>query len=212
VKGEIMKDLFVSFFSVVVLCGMLAVPVLAQPVAAPRQPASGNAPAPSAVVVPTGYVIGPEDVLSVVFWKDKELSADVVVRPDGRISLPLLNDVQAAGLTPDELRSAVIKAATKFIEDPNATVVVKEIHSRKVFISGTVGKPGSYNIFGEKTVAQLIAEAGGLVEYADAKNIVIHRVEGGRTHRFRFNYKDFIKGKGLEQNIVLKPGDTVIVP
>ena len=118
-----------------------------------------------------------------------------MVRPDGKISLPLLNDVQAAGLTPDELRSAVIKAATKFIEDPNATVVVKEINSRKVFISGTVGKPGAYNIFGDKTVAQLIAEAGGLIEYADSKNIVIHRVDDGRTQRFRFNYKDFIKGK-----------------
>ena len=211
VKGKAMKDLFVPSFVVVVLSGMLSAPVRAQMPAA-QQPASGNATTSSALVVPTGYVIGAEDVLSVVFWKDKELSAEVVVRPDGRISLPLLNDVQAAGLTPDELRSSVIKAATKFIEDPNATVVVKEIHSRKVFISGTVGKPGAYNIFGDKTVAQLIAEAGGLSEYADAKNIVIHRQEGGRTQRFRFNYKDFVKGKGLEQNIMLKPGDTVIVP
>jgi polysaccharide export outer membrane protein len=157
-------------------------------------------------------VIGAEDVLSIVFWRDKDMSADVVVRPDGKISLPLLNDVDAAGLTPDQLRSQLVKAASKFVEDPNATVVVKEIHSRKVFITGNVAKAGTYPLMGDMNVLQLIALAGGLAEYADSKNIMIMRNEGGRQESFKFNYKDVTKQKHVEQNIVLKPGDTVIVP
>ena len=101
-------------------------------------------------------------MLSIVFWRDKDMSADVVVRPDGKISLPLLNDVQAAGLTPEQLRAQLVKAAAKFIEDPNATVVVKEIHSRKVFITGNVAKPGTFPLVGDMNVMQLIAMAGGL--------------------------------------------------
>ena len=120
-------------------------------------------------------------MLSIVFWRDKDMSADVVVRPDGKISLPLLNDVQAAGLTPDQLRDQLTKAAAKFVEEPNATVVVKEIHSRKVFITGNVAKAGTYPLTGDMTVLQLIAVAGGLLEYADSKNIVVMRTEDGRA-------------------------------
>jgi polysaccharide biosynthesis/export protein len=205
-----MKDIFVHSTAIVLLCGALALPAQAQQ--APAAAAEAGTAAVTGVALPAGFVIGPEDVLSIVFWRDKELSADVVVRPDGKISLPLVNDVQAAGSTPEELRAALIKAASKFIEDPSATVVVKEIHSRKVFISGQVGKPGAYPLVGEKTIAQLIAEAGGLAEYADQKNVVVHRDENGQTKRFLFNYRDFVKGKNLQQNIVLKPGDVVIVP
>jgi polysaccharide biosynthesis/export protein len=200
-----MKNLFACLTSVVVLGWVVNAQQAAQPSAT-----SGGAVA--GVALPAGFVLGPEDLLSIVFWKDKELSAEVVVRPDGKISLPLLNDVQAAGSTPEELRAALIKAASKYIEDPSATVVVKEIRSRKVFISGNIGKPGAYSLIGDKSIVQLIAEAGGLAEYADAKNIVIHREENGRTQRFAFNYKDFVKGKNLSQNILLKPGDTVFVP
>ena len=117
---------------------------------------------PAGAAVPAGYVIGPEDVLSIVFWRDKEMSADVVVRPDGKISLPLLNDVMAAGYAPEELRAQLVKAASKFLEDPNATVVVKEIHSRKVFVTGQVGKSGTYPLIGEMNVLQMIAHVGGL--------------------------------------------------
>jgi polysaccharide export outer membrane protein len=162
--------------------------------------------------LPAGYVIGPEDVLTVVFWRDKEMSADVVVRPDGRISLPLLQDVEAAGYSPDELRARLVKLAAKYLEEPNATVVVKEIHSRKVFVTGQVGKPGSYPLIGEMNVLQMIAHVGGLLEYADAKNIVVLRHENGNERRFKFNYKDVVKGKSMDQNIRLKPGDTIIVP
>lgn len=197
-----------------VLFGSVAVSQLQ----ARQQAGSASAVAPpvgsvrSGGELPAGYVIGPEDVLSIVFWRDKDMSADVVVRPDGRISLPLLNDVQAAGRTPDQLGAELVAAAGKFIADPNATVVVKEIHSRKVFITGNVAKPGSYPLSGDMNVLQLIALAGGLAEDADAKNIVIMRNEAGHAQSFKFNYKDVVKQRGVQQNIALKPGDTVVVP
>jgi len=176
------------------------------------QLAPPNAAAPAGVVLPAGYVIGAEDVLTIVFWRDKELSADVVVRPDGRISLPLLNDLQAAGYTPEQLRAQVEQAAKKYIDEPNATVIVKAVNSRKVHIIGNVGKAGTYPLAGDMTVLQFIALAGGLQEYADAKNIKIMRKEEGQDRTLKFNYKDVVKGKHLDQNIALKPGDTVIVP
>jgi polysaccharide export outer membrane protein len=194
------------------LASLIVVPVGAQQPASPQPAGASVASGGSSVVLPPGYVIGAEDVLSIVFWRDKDMSADVVVRPDGKISLPLLNDVDAAGLTPDQLRNELVKAASKYVEDPNATVVVKEIHSRKVFITGNVAKAGTYPLMGDMNVLQLIALAGGLAEYADSKNITIMRSEGGRQQSFKFNYKDVTKQKHVEQNIVLKPGDTVIVP
>jgi polysaccharide export outer membrane protein len=166
----------------------------------------------SAPVLPAGYVIGASDVLSIVFWRDKDMSADVTVRPDGNISLPLLNDVTAAGYTPDQLRAKLIEAASKYVEDPNATVVVKEIHSRNVYVTGNVAKPATYPLMGDMTVLQLIALAGGLQEYADAKNIVVIRTENGKPTYHKFNYKDVVKQKNVQQNILLKPGDTVVVP
>jgi polysaccharide export outer membrane protein len=168
--------------------------------------------APATVAVPPGYVIGPEDVLSVLFWKDKDMTAEVAVRPDGRITLPLVNDIQAAGLTPEQLRESVTAAAAKYVEDPNVTIVVKTINSRKVFITGMVAKPGPYPLTGPTTVMQLIAMSGGVHEFADTKNIIVMRVENGRQVAIPFNYKDVVKRKNLKQNIELKPGDTVIVP
>jgi polysaccharide export outer membrane protein len=147
----------------------------------------------------------------VIVWREKELSAEVVVRPDGKISLPLLNDVHAAGLTPEALAEIVEKAATKFVKDSDATVIVKEIRSRKVFVLGEVAKPGVFPLTSETTVLQLIASVGGLLEYADRKNILILRVENGRERRLKFNYNDVIAGKNLQQNILLQPGDTVLV-
>lgn len=167
---------------------------------------------PAGVEMPPDYVIGPDDVLAVVFWREKDLSADAAVRPDGKISLPLLNDVQASGLTPEQLRVQLTAAAAKYVTDPTVTVVVKAINSRKVFITGQVGKPGPYPLTGPTTVMQLIAVAGGVHEFADSKNIIILRVENGRQVALRFNYKDVSKRKNLKQNIELKPGDTVVVP
>lgn len=179
---------------------------------APPQATVNGAPTPASAVLPPGYVIGPEDVLAVLFWRDQEMSGEYVVRPDGRITLPLLNDIQAAGLTPEQLREALTVAASRLIEDPSVTVGVKAINSRKVFITGMVGKSGAYPLTSPTTVAQLISVAGGLQEFADAKNIMIVRTENGRQVAYKFNYKDFSKGKNLKQNIELKPGDQVIVP
>ena len=167
---------------------------------------------PERFQVPAQYVIGPDDVLSIVFWRDDDLSAEVVVRPDGRISLPLLNDVQAAGLTPDQLRLTIVEAATRYVEEPTASVVVAEINSRRVFITGQVAVPGEYAMTGPMRVVQLIAAAGGLLDFADADNVRILRTEGLREVSYRFNYKHVLEGKNLLQNIQLMPGDTVLVP
>ena len=177
------------------------------------------ASSPAAAAVPVkpallnGYVIGVDDVLSILFWRDKDLSApEITVRPDGKVTLPLLNDVQAAGLTPEQLRDTVLDAARKYVEDPNPTVIVKEIKSRKVFITGQVEKPGPYPLTGSVTVLQLIATAGGLRDFADGKNISVIRVRDGKQSIFEFNYQDLLKKRYLSQNIELAPGDTVVVP
>jgi polysaccharide export outer membrane protein len=184
-----------------------AAPRAAAPVAAPS-----SAPERASTVPPVGYVIGPEDVLNIVFWRDKDLSAEVIVRPDGRISLPLLNEFEAAGLTTAELREQLVAAADRYVQDPIVTVIVKQINSRRVFITGMVNKPGPYSLMSATTVVQLIAMAGGLQDYADREKVVVMRTENGRAVSYRFNYKQVIDGKNLKQNIELKPGDTVIVP
>ena len=141
-----------------------------------------------------------------------DMSADAKVRPDGRIALPLINEVQAAGLTPEQLHKKLTEESKKYMEDANITVVVREINSRKAFITGEVNKPGPYPLTAPTTVMQLISMAGGLREYADAKKIMIMRSEGGRQTSLPFNYKEVAGGKNLQQNIELKPGDTVVVP
>jgi len=173
---------------------------------------NGSRPGTSpGVSVPAGYTIGVDDRLTISFWRDKELTADVVVRPDGRISLPLINDIEAAGLTPDQLRARVFELASRFIDQPTPTVVVREIRSRMVFITGNVEKPGPFPLNGPMTVMQLIASAGGLKEFVSGKDIVILRRENGRDLRLPFNYQSVVKGHKVEQNIEMRPGDTVIV-
>lgn len=171
---------------------------------------SNGGSASAAVDPPAGFVIGPEDVLSIVFWRDKDMTTEVRVRPDGKISLPLLDEVQAAGLTPAQLRAHLIDESKRFFGNPNVTVVVSEINSRKVFITGQVVKPGPYSIVSPTTVLQLIALAGGLTDFADSKNITIVRNENGRTSTYRFNYRAIRQNPA--QNLELKPGDTVVVP
>jgi polysaccharide export outer membrane protein len=178
----------------------------------PTAAAAAVAPRPTDPVVPPGYLIGTDDVLSIVFWKDKDMSADAQVRPDGRIALPLINEVQAAGLTPEQLREKITEESKKYMEDANITVVVRQINSRKAFITGEVHKPGPYPLTSATTVLQLISLAGGLREYADSKKIVIMRTVNGKQTSLKFNYKDVVAGKNLTQNIELKPGDTVVVP
>ena len=160
---------------------------------------------------PPDYIIGADDILHVDFWGDDTLSTDVVVRPDGKISLRLLNEVHAEGLTPAELCVAITEAAKKYLEAPVVSVTVKQINSRKVYVIGMVNKPGPYNTTGPLTILQLIALAGGLQEFADKKNILVVRSEQGKMLSYKVNYDDISRGKNLGQNIELKPGDTVIV-
>jgi polysaccharide export outer membrane protein len=183
-----------------------------------RPPATPPAvPGTNDVKPPTDYEIGIDDVLSIVFWKDKDLTTEVTVRPDGMISLPLLNDVHAAGLTPDRLRDIITETATKYVEDPTVTVIVKTINSRKVFITGQIGKPGAYPLMGGMTISQLIALAGGLGEYADREHITVvrgsQRRPDGSPWSYTVNYTDLLKRVRLTQNnLELKPGDTILVP
>ena len=193
---------------VVSLAGTAAAQGQATP---PAAAAAEPTPAPG-VATPADYVIGPEDVLEVVFWREKDLSGQVMVRPDGMVSLPLLNDVQAAGLTPEEFRQKLLAAASRYVENPSVAVIVRTINSRKVYVTGEVGKPGAYVLGGPLTVAQLLSLAGGPKEYADTKNIAIVRTVDGKQVRFKFNLRDYAKGKNPEQDIQLKPGDTVVVP
>jgi polysaccharide export outer membrane protein len=191
-------------------------PATASPASTPT-PAAAVAtgpvkPADPAVVPPPDYVIGPEDVLQFIFWREKDLSTEGMVRPDGKISIPLLNDVDAAGLTPEELRQKLTIEAQRFVEDPTVTVVVKQINSRKVFVTGLVAKPGVYPLMAPTTVLQLMSMVGGVLEYADAKNIIIMRTENGKPANHRFNYDEVIHQKNLQQNILLRPGDSVVIP
>jgi len=169
--------------------------------------------AAKAMPVAPGYVIGADDVLSILFWRDKDLSTpEATVRPDGKVTLPLLNDVQASGRTPEQLGDAIREAARKFVEDPNPTVIVKEIKSRRVFITGRIEKPGPYPLNGKTTILQLIAMAGGLREFVDGKNISLMRSDKDRQTVYAFNYQDVVKKGYVHQNIELKPGDVVVVP
>jgi polysaccharide export outer membrane protein len=181
--------------------------------AKPDDASRGTEPAPTAgVATPPGYVVGPDDVLGIVFWREKDLSADVVVRPDGMITLPLLDEIKVVGLTPLELRQKVMAEASKLVEDANVTIVVKQVNSRKVFITGNVARPGSYPLTAPTTVVQLIAVAGGLLEWADESNIQVMRADAQGAVSHKVNYKQLSKGRELKQNIELKPGDTVLVP
>lgn len=157
------------------------------------------------------YLIGPDDVLSIVFWREQQMSGDVLVRPDGKISLPLLDDVQAAGLAPKQLRDRLVSEARRYMSEPVVTVAVKQINSRKVYITGMVVRPGQYALTQSMTVLQLIATAGGLQEYAKSKDIRVVRVERGQSVTFQFDYEGATKTRP-QQNTELKPGDTVVVP
>jgi polysaccharide biosynthesis/export protein len=200
----------------VCLLALLGPSPIAAAAAQDQSPAAvegGAAPA-AASSWPDAYVIGPGDVLSVRFWRQDRVSSDVVVRPDGMVSLLLLDDVRAAGLTPEQLRDNIQEQATKFFEDPQVTVIVKQVNSRVVYITGMVGKPGPYPLLHPMTVLQLIATAGGLQDYANGDDIVVIRTENGQQTTFSFNYGRVRKRSGefLDENITLKPGDTVVVP
>jgi polysaccharide export outer membrane protein len=158
------------------------------------------------------YVIGPEDVLSIHVWKEDALTRQVPVRSDGRISLPLIDEVQAAGLTPLQLKEKLTVRLKEFIDNPSVSVIVTEANSQKVYVSGEVKTPGVYQLRGETRLLQVIPMAGGFTEWADQKKVLIIRKEGEKDRRIVVNYKKIVSGEDMSANIVLKPGDTIIVP
>lgn len=209
---------FKSQLFVLGVLGLFAVPnlPLTAQSAAPPPPGQGAPPpqgqAATPPPLPTDYVIGVGDVLNVFFWTAKEMSlGNALVRPDGKISLPLLNDIQAAGLTPMQLAEELKKAASKFVRDGDATVIVSAINSRTVYVVGEVGRPGTFQLTSDMTVLQAIGQTGGFLETASKDDVTILRTENGQERRFRFNYNDVVRGRNLQQNIRLLPGDTILV-
>jgi len=158
------------------------------------------------------YIIGAEDVLYIHVWREETVTKTVSVRMDGMISIPLVDEIQAAGLTPLQLKEKLTERLKEFIENPNVTVVVMEANSFKVYISGQISKPGIYRLRSDTTLAQIISMAGGLTEWANQKKIIIIRKENGKEKRFTINYKKIVQGEDLDSNIILKSSDTVIVP
>jgi polysaccharide biosynthesis/export protein len=168
-------------------------------------------PPPAATVDPS-YVIGGQDVLDISVWKEAELTRVVPVRPDGKISLPLLNDVQAAGLTPTQLAAQITESLKKFVTNPQVTVIVTAINSQRIYILGEVNRAGAYPLLPNMTVLQGLSSAGGFTLFANLKKIYMFRMENGKQVKYPFNYKDVINGKAPDENVVLKAGDTIVVP
>lgn len=162
----------------------------------------------AAPVDPHSYIIGSEDVLAIRVWRENDLSVGVVVRPDGKITIPLAGDVQAAGLTPTQLAAKITEAYSKFLNRPEVSVSVQQVQSRRYFITGKVGRPGAVSLVTPTTVLDAITMAGGLQDFAKKSKIVIMRGK----ERLKFNYNEVIKGKKVEQNILLQPGDYIVVP
>jgi len=158
------------------------------------------------------YVIGPQDVLDISVWKEPELTRAVPVRPDGKISMPLLNDVQAAGKTPLQLAADITTGLKKFVTDPQVTVIVTTINSQRVYILGEVNRAGAYPLLPDMTVLQALSSAGGFTQYANLKKIYLLRIESGKQVKHPFNYKDVLAGKAADQNIFVRAGDTIVVP
>jgi polysaccharide export outer membrane protein len=176
---------------------------------AATDPAADAKPVPPAVAVdPKAYLIGAEDVISIRVWHEPENSGQFVVRPDGKVSVPLVGEIQAAGLTPEKLSLNIAESLQKIMVHPEVTVGVDRVNSKKYYIQGEVNKPGSYPLVIDTTVLEALVNAGGFRDFANAKKIVILR----GSERLKFNYHEVTHGKKMEQNILVKPGDQIIVP
>lgn len=157
------------------------------------------------------YLIGPDDTLHVAVWKEPDLTATLPVRPDGKISMPLLNDVQAAGLTPMQLADSLTEKLKKYVTDPRVTVVVTAMNSQRIYVLGEVLHTGAMPLTPDMTVLQALATAG-FTQFANTKGIYVLREQNGKQQKIPVNYKQLIKGNSAAQNIALKPGDTIVVP
>jgi len=201
-------------WGVLLLLGALATPgMLAQDDEPTKddKPAATESAVPPAPEPPSDYVIGSDDQLHISVWKEPDLTETLPVRPDGKISMPLLNDVPAAGLTPSQLAASITEKLKKYIADPRVTVVVTAMNSRRVFVTGEVTHTGAIVLLPHMTVLQALSSAG-FTQFANVKGIYLLRTVNGQQQKIPFNYKEVVKGRHPEQNIALKPGDTIVVP
>ena len=201
--------LIVAFFVPTLFCN-------AQDKEPAGKPAQVAAPAPAGLASAAGaasdsYVIGASDVLTITVWKEPTLSGSLLVRPDGMVSVPLLGDVQASGMTPLQLADQISTKLKKYIQDPNVSVVLTQINSKKVYLLGEVAKKGPMEMTPGMTLLEAISSAGGLTDYANTKKMYILRDDAGKHEKIPVHYKEALKGNS-ELNLVLKSGDTIVVP
>ncbi len=203
-----------------VLLGIATITVWAQDDSSGNPPGDENAAQPaktpppetrSAPAAPSDYVIGADDTLRISVWKEPDMSVSLPVRPDGKISIPLLNDVQAAGMTPMQLAASISEKLKKYIEDPRVTVVVTAMNSQRVFVLGEVAHSGPMTLLPGMTVLQALSSAG-FTQFSNLKAIYLLRTENGRETKIPFKYRDAIRGKSTQTDFMLKPGDTIVVP
>ncbi|MFZ0212256.1 MAG: polysaccharide biosynthesis/export family protein [Candidatus Acidiferrales bacterium] len=177
------------------------------------QPAQPTTTVEKPVIDVKTYVIGENDLLTIDVWKEKEISQQIPVRPDGKISLPLIGEIQASGLTPLQLQDDITRKLKAYIENPEVTVIVDDPRSHQFNIVGQIARPGTYPLSESMTVLDAIAESGGFKDFAkETKIYVLRPMPGGIRVRIPFDYKAVIRGRDLQENVVLKPGDTVVVP
>jgi len=186
-------------------------PAKAQEGASTQKPDPPSKPA-AAATSDAEYKIGPQDVLRIDVWKEPDISRVIPVRPYGKISVPLLNDVQASGITAMQLAASLREGLSKYLNNPQVTVTVTEINSRRVYLTGEVSHPGALPLLPNMTVLQALSSGGGFTQFAKLKNIYVMRTESGKQVKYPFNYKEVVKGNLAEQNIPLQPGDVIVVP
>jgi polysaccharide export outer membrane protein len=220
-KSQVNWALTTCLLTVVAFCGNLKAQVAASRPTASEVPMAATTVSSTQTEIPSSrntntadsYIIGDDDVLSINVWREPDLSKQIPVRSDGKISLPLMGEVQAAGRTPLQLEQEITAKLRSYITDPQVTVIVQQINSQKFNILGQVTKPGSYPITAGITIVDAIATAGGFRDFAKKKSVyVLRQTPGGEELRIGFNYEEFIKGKKVDKNITLKPHDTIVVP
>ena len=195
------------------LAGSLAVAALAFPSSSIDKATSSAVSDKRSLIVTPEYYIGPEDVLEVSVWRNNDLSKQVIVRPDGRISLPLIGDIPASGVTPIDLSGAIASRLKEYMETPTVSVMVKEVNSYSIYVVGQVAKPGRYFLKSKTTLLQAITMAGGFAPNAERNRIVVLRWKGANNEvKLNASYQDIVVRDRADQNIILKPGDTIVVP
>lgn len=200
--------------AIMCLVVMMATSAMAQSTLSAMSPIGDSSPEKSSLIVTTDYIIGPEDVLDITVWKNADLSKTVQVRPDGRISLPLIGDVAAVSRTSTQLTEEISSRLKSYMENPTVSIVVKEVNSYAIFVLGEVVKPGRYPLKSKTTLLQAITLASGLTPVASRNKIVIFRFakDGDPLMKIKASYDDIVLRDGTDQNIELKPGDTIVVP